>query len=402
MGNTSAPLGASRLSSPCRAAPAPSRQAQAACPSWRTQQGASEGAITASCMAHTGKADNSAYGRIDLPPSGVGARGVWAASRCEQHPPGSLIASVRSSNGCGGGGGLGGFGRKPAGLEVEAGRGRIIGVKVRSFSASALMRSRSSRARLREACRACPGRVRGACLPSFSPRRGRLYRERDSSEPENLGDSKISEILGISRRISGDLGGSPPRLSRERDSASSCIRGGSLERRASLAASREIRSARPASSSCICSHIGIRTSAGMGRIRKAAAALAASLSAADAARCAAASRSLASSCGQGKRGRAAEGRFGACLPLPAGTLLAGPLLHAWGDMGRYGEIWGDVGRARSSRARSSMRGGSLDWPLSTRAWLRRRGLRRRGLRRRGLRRRGLAEVRAGRGEGWPR
>mmetsp|Transcript_20080 Transcript_20080/g.64152 ORF Transcript_20080/g.64152 Transcript_20080/m.64152 type:complete len:304 (+) Transcript_20080:807-1718(+) len=179
-------------------------------------------------------------------------------------PPGSLIASVRRANGCGGLGGLGGLGRKPADLEVEGGRGRIIGVKVRSLSASALIRSRSSRAR----------------------------------------------------------------LSRERDSASSCIRGGSLERRASLAASREIRSARLASSSCICSHIGIRTSAGMGRIRKAAAALAASLSAADAARCAAASRSLASSCRQGKRGRAAEGRFGACPPLPAGPLLAGPLLHA--------------------------------------------------------------------------
>ena len=151
----------------------------------------------------------SAYGRIDLPPSGVGARGVWAASRCEQHPPGSLIASVRSSNGCGGGGGLGGFGRKPAGLEVEAGRGRIIGVKVRSFSASALMRSRSSRARLRErrvahvpdvsVARAFPLSLlaAGASIASGTARSRRIS--------EILKSRRFSEYLGGSRGISEDL-----------------------------------------------------------------------------------------------------------------------------------------------------------------------------------------------------
>mmetsp|Transcript_34414 Transcript_34414/g.109544 ORF Transcript_34414/g.109544 Transcript_34414/m.109544 type:complete len:354 (-) Transcript_34414:307-1368(-) len=54
------------------------------------------------------------------------------------------------------------------------------------------------------------------------------------------------------------------RSSRVRESASCCIRGGSRDKAASLCASARTRSLRPASSNCIASHFGIRTSAGTG------------------------------------------------------------------------------------------------------------------------------------------
>eukprot|EP00967_Tisochrysis_lutea_P128377 scaffold219495_cov30-Tisochrysis_lutea.AAC.1 len=54
------------------------------------------------------------------------------------------------------------------------------------------------------------------------------------------------------------------RLSRSCESASRCMRGGRRDRARSFSASACMRSARPASSSCIASHFGIRTSAGIG------------------------------------------------------------------------------------------------------------------------------------------